>query len=99
MAAISAPFILVNSVSGLGGIAISETGLQLETAFVVPLALVVVIGGMIGASFGSRRLGSRGLRRVLGVVLLVASIKMFLTLLDNTPTMDTKMPIGVKSVL
>lgn len=99
MAAISAPFILVNSVSGLGGIAISGTGLQLETALVVPLALVVVIGGMIGASFGSKRLGSMGLRRVLGVVLLVASIKMFLTLLDNTPTMDTKMPIGVKSVL
>lgn len=97
-AAISAPFILVNSAAALFGIAISGTGM-LDTSFMIPLMVAVVIGGVAGASFGSRRLGSLGLRRVLGVVLLVASIKMFLTLLGNTPSPDTAGPVGVKSIL
>ena len=97
-AAISAPFILMNSTAALGGIAVSRTG-TLETSFVIPLVVAVVIGGMAGASFGSRRLGSAGLRRVLGIVLLVAAVKMFLTPLGTTPPQDTAGPIGVKSVL
>lgn len=97
-AATSAPFILVNSASALCGIAIGGTGV-VETSFIVPLVVAVVVGGIAGASFGSRRLGSMGLRRVLGVVLLVAAIKMFLALLGNATTPDIAGPIGVKSVL
>jgi hypothetical protein len=92
-AAISAPFILVNSVSGLGGIAISKSGLPVDFNFVAPLAIAVVIGGIAGASFGSRRLGYQGLRTVLGVVLLIASLKMFLTMIPSqnaTPAVDVK---------
>jgi hypothetical protein len=40
-----------------------------------------------------------GLRRVLGVVLLVAAIKMFLTILNNPPPMGTQVLVDVKLVL
>ncbi len=79
-AAISAPFILVNSVSGLGGIAVENNGLPVDITFVAPLAVSVVVGGFIGASFGSKKLGHQGLRTLLGVVLLIAATKMFLTM-------------------
>ena len=98
-ATISAPFILVNSIAALGGIAFGEHGLGLQANFVAPLTVAVVVGGMAGASFGSRRLGSTGLRRVLGVVLLVAAIKMFLTILNNPPPTGTQLLVDVKLVL
>ena len=53
----------------------------------------------MGSTFGSRRLGSLGLRRVLGVVLLVAAIKMFLTILNNPLPMGTQVLVDVKLVL
>jgi uncharacterized membrane protein YfcA len=78
-AAISAPFILVNSISSLGGIALDNTGLPIDLMFVAPLAIAVVIGGFIGSTYGSKKLGHQGLRTVLGVVLLIAAGKMFLS--------------------
>jgi uncharacterized membrane protein YfcA len=98
-ATISAPFILVNSISALGGIALGEHGLVLRAEFVAPLVVAVIVGGMVGASFGSRRLGSMGLRRVLGVVLLIAAIKMFITILNNPPPVGTQLAVDVKLVL
>lgn len=79
-AAISAPFILINSVAGLGGIASVKGGLPVDFSFVAPLGVAVLIGGFIGASIGSKKLGHRGLRATLGLVLFVASAKMFLTI-------------------
>lgn len=93
-AAMTAPFILVNSIAALGGIMTDHGTLPIDFTFVAPLALAVVFGGFIGASFGSRRLGYQGLRFVLGGVLLIASIKMFLL---NTHTTQTTLPIEVKS--
>jgi hypothetical protein len=98
-ATITAPFILVNSIAALGGIAVGEHGLGLHANFITPLIIAVVVGGMVGASYGSRRLGSMGLRRVLGVVLLVAAIKMFLTILNNPPPMGTQVLVDVKLAL
>ena len=90
MAAISAPFILVNSIAGLSGIGIDQGGLPVEMGFVAPLAIAVVIGGIAGASFGSKKLGHQGLRTTLGLVLLIASIKMFITMNNhqNPPQSD-----------
>jgi hypothetical protein len=79
-AAISAPFILVNSVSGLSGIVADRGGLPVDFTFVAPLAIAVVIGGLLGSSFGSKKLGHQGLRATLGVVLIVASAKMLVTM-------------------
>ena len=89
-AAISAPFILVNSISGLGGIALEHSGLPIQAAFVLPLVVSVLIGGSIGATLGSKKIGHQGLRTILGVVLLVAALKMFVTMTsgENEPVAD-----------
>ncbi|MBC8200715.1 MAG: sulfite exporter TauE/SafE family protein [Planctomycetes bacterium] len=78
-AAISAPFILLNSIAGLCGITFEFGGLPINTTLVAPLLVAVVAGGYIGATFGSKKLSHVGLRTVLGVVLLFASAKMLLT--------------------
>jgi len=89
-AAISAPFILVNSIAGLGGIFTDQGQLPVELSFIAPLAIAVVIGGFVGATFGSKKLGHHGLRTTLGVVLLIASIKMFfaISVQSNPPQSD-----------
>ena len=95
-AAISAPFILVNSLAGLGGIFANQGRLPVELGFIAPLAIAVVIGGFLGATFGSKKLGHYGLRTTLGGVLLIASIKMFfaMNVQQNLPQSD-----AVKSTL
>jgi len=94
-AALSAPFILLNSIAGLCGVAVDQGGLPVDAGFVAPLATAVVIGGFVGASIGSRRLGHQGLRTVLGIVLCIASIKMFVTYGGNTA--EPPLPDEVKS--
>jgi uncharacterized membrane protein YfcA len=71
--AVSAAFILVNSISGISGL-ISKAG-TLPPA--VPLwAASVIVGGLIGSYLGARRLQTRTLRRLLAVVLLIAGGKL-----------------------
>jgi uncharacterized membrane protein YfcA len=72
--AVAAPFILVNSLAGLaaGFVAKSAT---LPT-YVWILAPAVVIGGWLGAEYGSRRFANPVVRRLLAVVLALAGGKM-----------------------
>lgn len=73
-AAVSAPFILVNSLAGLAGMASAGHHPALPLAF--PLWLgTALLGGIIGASWGSRVARPVWLRNALGVVLLVAAVK------------------------
>jgi len=72
-AAPTAAFILVNSVSGLMGLLARQPTLPEALPFWVA---AVLLGGLIGATLGARRLGNVGLRRALAVVLLVAGAKM-----------------------
>ncbi|HYG08959.1 MAG TPA: sulfite exporter TauE/SafE family protein [Pyrinomonadaceae bacterium] len=72
-AGVSAAFILVNSIAGLSG---NLTNLQTLPAALPYFALAAVVGGVIGAEFGSRRLASVTIRRLLAVVLVVAGVKM-----------------------
>jgi uncharacterized membrane protein YfcA len=74
-AAVSAAFILVNSISGLLGHLSSVRSLPGEIGI---LAAVALVGGFIGSTLGSRRLPSPVLRRLLAVVLLVAAAKLSL---------------------
>jgi len=74
---IAAAFILVNSIAGLLGVLSTKT-------LVLPSALpywvvAAVIGGYLGAEFGSKRLSNPGIRKLLALVLLVAGIKMLAT--------------------
>ncbi len=77
-AAISAMFILVNSIAGLGA-NLSQTSIAvLPSPIVFSLfAAAVILGGYLGATFGANRKQSTLLlRRLLAIVLLIAALKM-----------------------
>lgn len=77
-AAVSAFFILINSISGLCGRYFGHT-LELGSIwFLLPAAF---IGGLIGSYVGANIFSSLMLRRTLGVVLVVAAIKSLLKFL------------------
>lgn len=71
--AVAAAFILVNSIAGLLGHLSSIS--QLPSPLPI-WGVAVVIGGWIGAEYGSRRLATPALRQLLSVVLVVAGLKM-----------------------
>lgn len=74
-AAPTAAFILVNSISGLTGLLTRQPALPDALPYWVG---AVIVGGLIGASLGARRLGNNGLRRALAAVLVIAGAKMVL---------------------
>jgi uncharacterized membrane protein YfcA len=71
--AIAAAFILLNSVAGLAGYV--STATQWPAGIPV-LVVTAMLGGLIGAELGARRLAPKHLRKVLAVVLAVAGAKM-----------------------
>ena len=76
-AATSAVFIFVNSLAGLTG-RVARGGL--EVGLLLPLLISAFLGGLLGSRFGALRYSNRTIRRILGLVLLIASAKLFLTL-------------------
>jgi uncharacterized membrane protein YfcA len=72
--AVAAPFILVNSIAGLAAIAMAKSAAL--PSYVWILAPAVIIGGWLGAEYGSRRFANPVVRRVLAVVLALAGAKM-----------------------
>ncbi len=74
--AVAAPFILVNSIAGLAAIAVAKSAPL--PSYVWILAPAVIIGGWLGAEYGSRRFANPVVRRVLAVVLALAGAKMVL---------------------
>ena len=73
IAAVTAPFILVNSLAGLGG------GLLAGRPFPaagLPVIAAAVLGGAIGSHFGAFRLPARTLRLLMAAVLAFASVKL-----------------------
>lgn len=75
-AAVSALFILVNSISGL--LALFAKGFSPNPEIYLWLAAAVT-GGFAGAYLGSKKFNSKTLRYILATVLLIASIKLILT--------------------
>jgi uncharacterized protein len=71
-AAISAAFILVNSVSGLAGSLSQGMKIPETTLYFIP---AVLIGGYLGAHWGSRRAQNPALLRALAIVLVIAAVK------------------------
>lgn len=74
--AVAAPFILVNSIAGLAAGLVA--GSAVLPASTWALAAAVLVGGWLGAEYGSRRFANPVVRRVLAVVLVVAGSKMVL---------------------
>lgn len=75
-AAIAAAFILVNSAAGLAGHALTATTWPEGMGWYVIAAL---LGAIVGAELAVRRLAPPVLRQLLGGVLVIAGIKMILT--------------------
>jgi len=69
-----AVFVLVNSISGLLG----HWSASMHLPPQLPIwGLAALVGGWIGAEIGSRRLSAVTIRRMLGLILLFAGVRMF----------------------
>lgn len=75
-AAVSALFILVNSISGISGFLL-KGGVMPESS--IPLIGVVLVGGLFGGYYGSKKFNSSVLRNILAVVLGIAIYKLYVT--------------------
>jgi len=73
VSAITSLFILVNSVAGIAGVL--HSGKQLPSTIFIWIA-VAVIAALIGSYWGSRKAPVHILKKILGIVLLIASIKL-----------------------
>lgn len=73
---VAAAFILVNSISGLIGVMTTSPHLPAALPY---WAIAAVLGGYLGAEYGSKRLGNAALKKLLALVLLIAGIKMLTT--------------------
>lgn len=72
--AVSAPFILVNSLAALAAGLVKNPALPAD--YVWLLMATVLVGGWLGAEYGSRRFANPIVRRLLAVALAVAGSKM-----------------------
>ncbi len=70
---VAAAFILVNSIAGLVGVLLKSPLLPSALPYWV---LAAVLGGLIGAEYGSRKLANPNIRKLLALVLLLAGSKM-----------------------
>ncbi|MBI5637270.1 MAG: sulfite exporter TauE/SafE family protein [Nitrospinae bacterium] len=73
-AGISAAFILVNSVAGIGG-HLSMMNTLPPSPSLLTWSVAAIAGGLIGSGFGSRHFSNSTLRRILAVVLVIAGLK------------------------
>lgn len=74
-AAVSALFIFVNSIAGMLGFLSGGGELPVVSWYFVPVAL---IGGSLGALYGSQKLAGKTLSYLLSTVLMIAAVKLFL---------------------
>ncbi len=77
IAALASFFILVNSISGLGGLLMAKT---LELPWVETLALVatVFLGGQLGIRMSLRKLTPKGIKRVTALLVFIVGVRVFL---------------------
>lgn len=70
---VAAAFILANSIAGLGGVLLKQPTLPAGLAV---WAVAAVLGGWLGAEYGSKKLANPTIRKLLALVLLFAGAKM-----------------------
>ena len=78
-AATASLFILTNSISGFAAHSISK---PLDLYFLLPLACVVLAGGIIGSRLGAFRFDHDKIRMIIGAIVAVAAINLTIKLLD-----------------
>ena len=72
-AAVSALFIFFNSIAGLSGALMHNAAIQPQLFYLIPFA---VMGGALGAWYGSKRFDFDVVKKLLVAVLVVASVKL-----------------------
>lgn len=72
-ATISSLFIFLNSISGLTSLVTKGVAIDSSIYLCVGIA---VIGGLVGSYYGSKKFENTMLKKILGVVLLIASVKL-----------------------
>jgi uncharacterized membrane protein YfcA len=75
-AAVSALFILVNSVAGLLGFISKGESLPMSSFLVIA---IVSVGGILGGYYGSKKFNTVTLRNILALVLGIAIVKLYTT--------------------
>ena len=83
-AAVSAFFIIVNSIAALAG-AFSSGQAQLDSDLIIQFSIAVLIGGFMGTRFGANHASDQMIRRLLAVVLVVAAVRTVFDLLGLWP--------------
>lgn len=73
-AAVSALFIFVNSLAGIIGFSINGGSIPITAWYFIPAA---ILGGSLGAFYGSGKVSTRVLTYLLATVLFVAAMKLF----------------------
>ncbi len=83
-AATSAAFIWLNSAAGLAGASLSPmVGLAIEPMTLLSFGSAVVVGGFVGARWGAHLATPLLVRRMLAIVLVVASSRLVLSLISG----------------
>lgn len=77
IAALASFFILVNSVSGLFGLTVSNT-LELPIWETLALAITVIIGGQLGIRVSLKRLSPSGIKRVTALLVFAVGVRVLL---------------------
>jgi uncharacterized membrane protein YfcA len=72
-AGVSSAFIAINSLTGLSGRLLRGESFQ---SSLLPLVIAAIVGGFLGSWWGADRAAPLTLRRLLGVVLVLAGIKL-----------------------
>ncbi|MDI6766119.1 MAG: sulfite exporter TauE/SafE family protein [Bacteroidota bacterium] len=74
-AATSAMFIVVNSIAGIFGRLFDG---RFSIGTLTPFLFAAILGGLIGSTWGSKKFSGITLLRLLGVVLIIAAVKLML---------------------
>lgn len=77
IAALASFFILVNSLSGLGGLFVAGT-LELPWVETLVLGLTVLLGGQLGVRLSLKKLSAKGIKRITAILVLVVGIRVLL---------------------
>lgn len=71
--AVSALFIFVNSLAGIAGLRYQDSAIP---DAMIPMVCVAFVAGLAGSYWGARHLKMEGLKKMLALVLLLASVKL-----------------------
>jgi len=77
IAALASFFILVNSISGLGGLFLAGT-LELPWIETLVLVMTVFIGGQLGVRISLKKLSAKGIKRITAILVFVVGVRVLM---------------------